>query len=146
MASAMPFLRPNALFGWSGWRRPVFIRDYGGAVLCVAVATATRLVIEPWVTSRIPYMLYLPAILVAAAFLGTGPAIAAALLSVVVSSVLFEVIVPDALHLIGLGVFGCVSLGIIALTRPKQRVDPAADHATATLTAAPCRTNCQPRP
>lgn len=123
MASAMPFLRPIIGSGRrrAVWRRLAGLGGYGGAVLCVAVATVTRLMIEPLLHRRIPYMLYLPAILVVAAFFGTGPAIVAVLLSIIVGDALFETIAMDAMHLVGLGIFVGVSLGIVALTRQLVR-------------------------
>ncbi|NIJ22872.1 PAS domain S-box protein [Sphingomonas japonica] len=98
------------------WRQSLHAKPYVGAMCAVAVATALRGLVEPILDHRMPYTLYLPAIIVAAAFCGAGPAIFAVLASATIAIVTFQPFVPDAIHFTALGVFLATSGGIIALT------------------------------
>ncbi len=58
------------------------VAAYGLAVGTVVVATTLRLALEPWLSGRGHYLLFAVAVLVTGAFASSGPALAAALVSV----------------------------------------------------------------
>jgi two-component system sensor kinase FixL len=64
-------------------RRPR-LRAYGVAIAAVALASAVRLTLQPWLEHRAPYMLFTAPVVVAAAFGGVGPALCAALIGLVI--------------------------------------------------------------
>jgi two-component system sensor kinase FixL len=93
------------------------IGTHGLTFVGICAATLLRLLLEPWLGERIPYMLYLPVILAAAAFRSTRAAIVAMALGIVIGSIVIEPFAIDGIHILGLLVFCGVSIGIIGLTR-----------------------------
>src|SRR5258706_4479111 len=59
----------------SFWRQRSGPGAYALGLALALTATALHWAIEPWVGSRIPFLFYLPMILVAASFAGRGPAL-----------------------------------------------------------------------
>ncbi|WP_423605207.1 PAS domain S-box protein [Sphingomonas sp. MS122] len=59
-------------------------RGYGFAILVVAVATLVRVILDPWLQGRAPYLSFSIGVLVVCVFAGRGPAILVALLSIAV--------------------------------------------------------------
>lgn len=67
----------------------VALKSYGIAVVAVGVATALRLLINPWITLETPFLTYFLAVLLAAWLGGLGPGLFSALLSTVTASYFF---------------------------------------------------------
>ncbi|HET7680967.1 MAG TPA: PAS domain S-box protein [Xanthobacteraceae bacterium] len=70
----------TAFFGWLGRRIPPPGLGYAIAIGCVALAFAIRLLLAPILLDQSPFLLFLPAVLIASAFGGAGPGISATVL------------------------------------------------------------------
>ena len=91
------------------WKGPL---AYSLALTCVAVAFAIRLLLAPSLPQQAPYLFFAPAVLIAAAFGGFGPGIAATAISLVLGLSFFaslpdlsqsDVVSAVAFALIGVG-------------------------------------------
>jgi K+-sensing histidine kinase KdpD len=99
---------------------------YAIAAGTVLVATALRLVLDPFLRNEAPLLIYVLAVLAAGRFGGRGPGIAAALMSAMVGDYLFITprlsLVParteDAVRL---AVFTCESFAVVYLTEGQRR-------------------------
>jgi two-component system sensor kinase FixL len=82
---AEPGVRPPDMTVQAADLRPALSRNilrYGLALACVAVAFASRFLLSPILQDQAPYLLFVPAVLVAGAFAGLGPGLSATALSV----------------------------------------------------------------
>ena len=67
----------TAVFGSLGRRIPQPWLGYAIAIACVALAFGIRLLLAPILLDQSPFLLFLPAVLIASAFGGAGPGILA---------------------------------------------------------------------
>ncbi|WP_207796649.1 PAS domain S-box protein [Sphingomonas oleivorans] len=95
------------------WRRAV--SGYGAAILCVLLAHVVRLAFQPWLIDRSPYLLFPVAILAAAFYGGTGPAILATLAAAALGTISFGPSGLHVAHLAQLLSFLAAASGIILL-------------------------------
>ncbi|MDF0546375.1 PAS domain S-box protein [Sphingobium sp. H39-3-25] len=94
---------------------------YALAIFGVALISAVRLPLDPWLSDRSVYLPYVIAIVGIALWLGEGPAILAALLS---SAAAVAITYPSALHkrdLIEITLFAATAAGIILMSRLVRR-------------------------
>jgi len=77
MTEALPDLRSATSADWNGttWRR--FARQYGIAILAIALALAAKLALAPLLSGDASYLFFLPAILIASAIGGFAPGLLA---------------------------------------------------------------------
>ena len=117
------------------------IETHGWPFLGICAATLLRLLLEPWVGERLPYTLYLPVILAAAAYRGTRAAVAATVFGAVAGSLVVSPFESDRIHLLGLVIFLGVSAGTIRLTREivAWRDKAVAEHSVAARQASDAR-------
>ena len=92
-------------------------RRYGTAFLLVLASLLFRLVLQPWLGLKVPYLQFFPAIMLAAWFGGFGPGVAATILSSAAGVFFFvapagSLAVPETSDLISLGLFVATGLGI----------------------------------
>lgn len=99
------------------------VRGYGVAVACVAVVTAARFSLSPYLGGRSPYLLYLLATLVAANYGGLGPGLLCLGLGVYLAVSLFgpEMGPSNPSSYVQLGVFLIVSLLSLLLSVSQKR-------------------------
>src|SRR5258707_14845768 len=57
------------------------VRAYGFAVLAFLACTLLRLALDPWLGTSVPFLLFVPAIIVAAGYGGFGPGLFVTILS-----------------------------------------------------------------
>ena len=109
---------------------------YGVAVGCVTFAYAVRLVLEPLLQQEATFLLFVPAVVVASAFGGVGPALSATALGLLLGSVLFpdfpSLLPSEIAHAIMFTAIG-IGLGILGGILGRRRRAAAA--ATADLQA-----------
>jgi K+-sensing histidine kinase KdpD len=99
-------------------RRSAAAIRYGVAIVCVALATMLRWLLDPFLNDHIPFITFFLAI--AAWFGGMRPAVLAAVLGLVVAWLVFipprfSVAIERQADLIGLVIYFIVSLGIAGL-------------------------------
>lgn len=92
------------------------LRSYGAAVLAAVLATIVRLLLDPYLGERIPFVTYFAAVAFAANYGGFRPAAAATVLSALASVVWFipprGLAIAGASGWVGLASFLCVGFGI----------------------------------
>ncbi len=106
--------------------RKAAVRDYGLALLSVAVATALRALLDPALGSLFPFLFYFIALGVTASFTGLGPSLVAMVLGFLVSDWLF---VPPrhtfafsaAPELLGLALYCSLSLCLLIWAQGMRR-------------------------
>ena len=72
----------TAVFGWLGRRIPQPWLGYAIAIACVTLAFGIRLLLAPILSDQSPFLLFLPAVLIASAFGGAGPGMLATALGI----------------------------------------------------------------
>ncbi|MDB5685780.1 MAG: fixL2 [Rhizorhabdus sp.] len=92
-------------------------KRYGRALLAVLAAALIQSMLQPWLGQNAHYLLFTVAILAAATFAGTGPAIVAALSSLVIGLVTAGFHAAGASHAAEAGMFLIAACGIIWLAR-----------------------------
>jgi two-component system sensor kinase FixL len=103
------------------WVRPRddgSVRAYGLAVLVVAAAVAIRLTLHSWFGDDGPFLLFFPAILIAAWYGGLGPGTCATVLSAVAAMYFMPppgFAVGDGTDRLSLGIFVAIGLAIAGL-------------------------------
>lgn len=108
-------------------RRTEPLRRYAFAAVGFALALLVREVLDPWLGSRAPFILFTLPVLVCATFCGRGPAVLAALLGLLSGAMLFAQGMLLAEEVVHLAVFAFVCAGIIFLA---ERADRARHEAT----------------
>ena len=101
------------------WKGPL---AYSLALTCVAVAFAIRLLLAPSLPQQAPYLFFAPAVLIAAAFGGFGPGIAATAISLVLGLSFFASL-PDLSQsdVVSAVAFALIGVGVAALGDRLQR-------------------------
>ncbi|HET9428904.1 MAG TPA: PAS domain S-box protein [Allosphingosinicella sp.] len=94
---------------------------YGVAVLAIGAAYLVRSALDPWLGNRSPFLAFTIPILLAAQFLGRGPAILSALLSLGIGVAQFSELGAPEEALVHLATFAIVCVGIIVLAQVIDR-------------------------
>jgi PAS domain S-box-containing protein len=100
------------------------VRAYGLAALVVAAAVVTRLALQSWFGEEVPFLLFFPAILLAAWYGGLGPGTFATALSAL-AAIYFFMPPPGfgvgrGTDLLFLGIFVAIGLAIVGLNHQLQ--------------------------
>ncbi len=104
---------------------------YSIAALAVALSFAARLALVPLLSDQSPYLLFVPAVLVAAAFGGLGPALLATALATPLGFLFFGTEVPYELsEIINAVVFALIGAGIAWSGEQLQRYRRRAETST----------------
>src|SRR5262245_2938512 len=98
---------------------------YGGAVLAVTVATVLRLLFNPILGFRLPFLAYVITIILVACYAGFGPALLSIALSAVLGTYLFitptnSLFVADSSGVLQLVSFSVLSLVVSAFIKVIQ--------------------------
>jgi PAS domain S-box-containing protein len=104
------------------------VRAYGFALLSFSVAMLLRLGIDPWVRRSVPYIVFFPAVVVAARYGGFGPGVFVIALSA--AAAIFQYLAPlsdvalnQPADLVSLVLFGAVGTLIAALSDTVRRAE-----------------------
>jgi PAS domain S-box-containing protein len=103
-------------------------RAYGSAVLTFLVAALLRIGVEPWLGTSVPFLLFFPAIMVAARYGGFGPGFLVTVLSAVTASLRYfepvgQLTVSRPGDLLSLAVFVAVGALIASLSDTVRRAE-----------------------
>jgi K+-sensing histidine kinase KdpD len=104
---------------------PALLR-YSSAVMLVAIVTGIRLLLDPLLGNRIPFLPYFLCIALAARYTGFGPSVLALLLGGILASYFFLTPLQHFGDLFGLGLYVIVGMVIILLTESQRRAELAA--------------------
>jgi two-component system sensor kinase FixL len=100
------------------------VSTYTLAAVVVAAAVAIRLAVQPWFGEEVPFLLFFPAILIAAWYGGLGPGTFATALSALAAIYFFMpppgFRVGSGTDLIFLGIFTAIGLAIVGLNHQLQ--------------------------
>jgi two-component system sensor kinase FixL len=109
---------------------------YSLALACIAAAFAARLLLESTLQDQAPFLLFIPALLVAGVFAGVGPALLATILSLVLGLYFFTKFpVMSEPELVNAGVYVAVGIGIALIGERLQRTRLQAAASTQDLLA-----------
>jgi two-component system sensor kinase FixL len=109
---------------------------YSLALACVAAAFAARLLLEPTLQDQAPFLLFIPALLVAGVFAGVGPALLATVLSLALGLYFFTKFpAMSEPELVNAGVYAVVGIGIALIGERLQRTRLQAAASTQDLLA-----------
>jgi two-component system sensor kinase FixL len=115
------------------------IKRYAVAFLFVGVSLGIRFILKPWLGQNVPFLLFLPAILLAAWHVGFGPAVLATAASTLAA--MYFVLPPDGLavngtpDLLSLALFVTTGAGIAWLSGRVRSAETHRESAAALATA-----------
>jgi two-component system sensor kinase FixL len=109
---------------------------YSLALACIAAAFAARLLLEPTLQDQAPFLLFIPALLIAGVFAGVGPGLLATVLSLALGLYFFTKFPAlSEPELVNAGVYVVVGIGIALIGERLQRTRLQAAASTQDLLA-----------